>query len=745
VFKPGLPGVPDRTVKVGADVSDADGNTTAEVIADGALITVANKFIFKIQKADHTISGKVTNGTNPVSYAPVWAYQPNGMGHAETMTDASGNYILYVADGNWIVQSYIQGYGDSQPQTVVINGASMTQNLSPDSSVNYFTIKGTVTLNDAVQAYLPIRAVKYDDNGNYTGQEYGGQTDALGKYSISVPPGKYRVDIWTPEFGEIELTVADEVANSPANVIIASASKTGKDITITSGDLKTVTIKFTNGANTQTGMVNIDGASCTGSICNPTGFHKTIKLSDLSSDSSIELPVGDYLFFLDVPGAGFFIPDETGLGANTKHCITVVGGTPATWSEGVVSLTDNTVEFDLPITSGDGQSVFTVTGTITGSGAVEGAWVWMGNPLTGIQLGDMTDGSGNYSITVKAGDYKMGVEMPGYAPQEPTDVTVSADATLDYALIATDQSISGRIYADAGTDGYTSGEEIANGWVWVEETITKQIAGVPTELDGTFSIGVVDGTYILRGAAEGYSDAKYGNTITVNGSGSTGNNINLTVDSSWSIKIKSKPMTPASGGTLDDSLSAGTGIKVVAPPNAFGSETSSGTIKTKEISSVAKTSSAEPLGGKGKEITAQNNSGQAITTLNSDIEIELNYYKEDITEAGLVNFDKLKTLTNSYWDVSINDWVPISTTKRAFTKAVGAAANAEWTAQPDFDAFVDNISTYGDYKIALQSTTAHLTIFGATTPSDLIAPSAPSNLSQTSGNGTSVVLDWDNI
>ncbi|MBU3925111.1 SH3 domain-containing protein, partial [Patescibacteria group bacterium] len=169
-------------------------------------------------------------------------------------------------------------------------------------------------------------------------------------------------------------------------------------------------------------------------------------------------------------------------------------------------------------------------------------------------------------------------------------------------------------------------------------------------------------------------------------------------------------------------------------------------IKTNEVSSVSKTSSAQPLGSKGKEITAQDNSGQAITTLNDDIEIELNYYKEDITEANVKDMGKLELLTNSYWDSSVGDWVPMSTTKKAYTKA--NASDAEWTAQSDFGVFIDaleaNPNTYGDYKITLQSTSSHLTIFGATIPSDLTAPTAPTGLSQTSGNGTSVVLDWSN-
>lgn len=719
-FKPGLPNVPDRTVKVSANSGAVDGNATADIYVDSTLITASNTFNFKIVKSSTTISGKVTNGSNPVSYAPVWAYQQNGTGHADTMTDSSGNYILYVGNGSWVVQAYIPGYGDSESQIVVINGSSETQNLSPDSAVTYYNIEGNVSIDGSVQAYMPIRAVKYDDNGAYTGNEYGSQTDASGNYSISVPPGKYRVDIWTPSYGEVELTVADEVANSPANVVITSASKTGKNISIAALNLNTITLAFTNGTAAQEGFVNIDGVSGG----KPTGFHKSIKLSTLGASSTVKLPDGDYMFFMDVPGAGHFEPATN----------------PATVSG------DATVTFVLPDSS---TEIFTVSGQVTdGTDPIEGAWVWLGNKTTGVHRGVTTDASGNYSLIIKEGTYKMGVEIPGYASQQPTDITVSADApNTDYALAASSLSISGRIYADADSDNaYDSGEQVANGWVWVEETTTNRISGAPTDADGIFSISVIDGTYKLKGVADGYQEGSFGQTITISGSSSASRNIKLTAANNWTSKLKSKPITPANGGTIDDTGSSGSGVKVVAPPNALGSSSSSGNIKTQEVSTVSKTSSAEPLGGVGKQITATDNSGQAITNLNDEIEIELVYYKADIEDGNLKDYGDLSLLTNSYWDSSVSDWVPLSTTKTAYTKA--SASDAEWTTVTDYSGFVTALSTdsdtYGDYKVVTKSTVDHLTVFGVTTPSDLDAPTAPANLSQTTGSGTSVVLDWDN-
>jgi len=565
VFKPGLPSVPDKTVKVSTEGSvsggNADGNSTADIIVDDSLITTSNKFIFKIKKPDYTISGKVTNGTSPVAYAPVWAYQPNGTGHADTVSDAAGNYILYVDSGTWIVQASIPGYGYSEEKTVVIDGASATQDIAPDSSVTYYTISGTVTINGAPQAFMPIRAVEYDSNGNYLGKEYGGQTDSLGSYSISVPgsaSGKYyRVDIWTPEFGEVELTT-DEVANNPANIIVTNADRTGANITISSTN--TITLAFTNGSASQSAIVDIDGVS--GNPPKPTGFHKTINLSTLGASATVELPNGSYMFVMNVPGVGEFTPQ---------------GGNPVTVSG------NGTVTFVLPDSS---TQLFTVSGTVDdGTNPIEGAWVWMGSQTTGVHKGSLTAADGTYSITVKAGTYKMGVEMPGYMPLQPIEITVSADvANQNYSLTPASQFISGRIYYDANGNGsYDSGEEIANGWVWVEETTTKQISGAPTQVDGTFILGVGDGTYVLRGAAEGYQETKYDTPITISGADSSGNNINLQPDQNWNVKIKSKPIVPASGGTLDDSGSSGTGVKVIAPPNALGNETSSGTIKAQYL------------------------------------------------------------------------------------------------------------------------------------------------------------------
>jgi len=149
------------------------------------------------------------------------------------------------------------------------------------------------------------------------------------------------------------------------------------------------------------------------------------------------------------------------------------------------------------------------------------------------------------------------------------------------------------------------------------------------------------------------------------------------------------------------------------------------------------------LGSIGKEITATDSSGATITNLSDDIEIKLVYYKDDIS-SSLTDYSKLRALTNSYWDTSLSNWVTLSTTKTAYIKA--SSSDTDWTIITDYNAFVstliNNSEAYADYKIELNSNTDHLTIFGATIPTDSTAPNAPTELTQTSGTGTSVLINW---
>ena len=711
VSKPGLQTKNNKNIIVENNNSNNnDSNASADTYSNNQLITDSNKFIFTINKPSYTISGNITDGINTVGYTPIWATKENGLEKIKTVSDSTGNYILYVDNGTWNVQANIPEYGLSTKESITINSEDQTLNISPDTDLTYYTISGTVTINSETQANMPIRAIKYNNNGNLTGEEYIGHTNSSGDYNIKAPSGSYRIDVWTPEYGEIERTDADDYSDNSANLNLDS-DKTGINITILKEALHTVTLEFMNGLSSQTAIINIDSTT--------NDFHRNIKMSSLVVNKNIKLKSDSYIFNMYVPGIGLIKPTTTPNSINSASTIT----------------------FTLPNSS---TELFSLSGTITGaSSTIENAWIWIGNEKTGEYTAETTDSSGNYSITLKNGSYKMGVEASGYSPQPPTQVEISSDTIANYDLATNDKTISGTIYSDNNNNNnYDLGEELLDGWAWIEDTTSKERIGAATNNNGTFSISTTNGTYKLKAIADGYSITTFG-TLTVNDSNSSNNNIKLIARANWDSKIKSQSITPSMGGSLDDSGQTGAGIKITIPPNALGPDINSGSIDSKEVSNVAQTSSANPLGNIGKEITATDSSGAAITNLSDDIEIELVYYKDDISDY-LTDYLKLNTLTNSYWDTSLGNWVAMSTTKTAYTKDNSEDTN--WAIATDYNTFVTNLannpSTYADYKIALNSNTDHLTIFGATTPTDSTPPATPVGLSQTNGIGTSTTINW---
>ncbi len=759
VHKNGLPSSNDKTIELKANTTAVDGNTTADVYYKNVLITETNPLIFTIQKPPYTISGKVTDGTNSISYVPVWVDNPNGGGHIETMTDSSGNYILYVYNGTWNLQAYIPDYV-SGTYAVTMNGSNVTQNISPDSSITTYTISGSVSIGGTAQSYMPIRAVKMDAYGNFLGQ-YDSSTDESGNYTITAPAGIYRVDIWTPDYGEVERTDADDYLNNPANLNL-TANKAGVNISVDAANLRTVTILFTNGKTSQYGFVDINGIDMTDTNNpKPTGFHKSIYVPDLSEiDTTVQLRDGDYQFFLNVPNLGMYIPIATDL-HETKGDIVVSG--------------NRNVTFEL-LDASDTSAVKTITGTVSSSETtpIEDAWVWITRPSTGYHNGTQTASDGTYSLTIPTvnGTYMIGVDKPGYLSDEPApvllvdaDLNGTVDIPYNFTLTPSDYTISGYLYDDSSTGGTAntrdSGEEMPNGWVRAKEINTGYITHASVDGTGFYSLDVTDGTWKVFGMADGYKETQYSIAgvsalLTVTTADLESKDIELQAITNYSNANKKSQVTPANGGTVDDTGETGTKVKLTIPPNALGSSSSAGSVSVNSVTSVSKTKSTNPLLGTGKQVNATDSSSQPITNLDDYVDIEMIVYKSDIDDlvanGDLVEMAKLWAMQISYFDSSVNDWVTLSTTRDAYYKT--ADTDTEWTLyqattydtgyeQFIYDALInETFTTFADYKLAFKASTNHFTVFGVTVPTDGSAPSTPASLSQTSGSGTSVVLDW---
>lgn len=772
-FKPGMPDAKEKSVDVKDDTANLaiDGNSTADVYLNGTLIvdanndnTGSNPLRMTLKRPGYTISGKVLNASStPVAYAPVWAYKPTSFGNADTMTDSSGNYILYVDTGTWRIEADAPGVGWLQysPDVTITTTTSSQSNINlrPSTGTTFYSISGTITIDGSAQAYMPLRAVKYNDNNSdgtpdtLAGRDFGASTDSNGQFTMSLPTGYYRIDTWTQSYGEIEL-VYDQFAVSPANINVNAATTTA-DITVAAADLQAVSLQFNNGLSTQTGFLHVEEMDFSSGYPKPTGYRLDTTINGLNATSTIKIKgsaSGKYYFFdLNVPGYGFFMPTSASrtLLNNDKDCIKVTNAVRA-------------VYFDLPNTN---TGVITVSGTVYSGTAQVGnelanAWVWLGNPSSQFQTGSQSGSNGTYSLTVpklSSGSYNLGASKPGFMSPPPATISGTASSTSNnISLTANTLTITGKIYTDTDSSGTysTSTEAIPNAWVWAEST-SGQMAYSPADATGSYELGVANGTWQVYAGADGYTENAYrlNNTktaITVSGSSVPNINVALAVNPNWTTISKSKPITPSSGGIIDDSSPSGTGVKLTIPPNALGSDSNPGIVTITKTSSVSETTSAEPFGSSAISITITDNSGQAITSLNDYIDIEINYYKSEIANMNLVDYSKLKNLNKSYWDSTLNSWVSMSTTRKAYYKL--ASTDTEWTLKADsatqtgFEEFIDTLvagtPTYYDYKLVFTTKTNHLTVFGATQPQDSLLPSAPTGLTQSSGTGTSVGLSW---
>ncbi|MFC1900531.1 carboxypeptidase regulatory-like domain-containing protein [Chloroflexota bacterium] len=698
-FMPGMP----TSREFGVDVKSVSGQT--KVYVDGV---ETSDVVIKIAKPDRTISGKVTDGTNTIGGSSVYAYRTDGPGHSEAMTDSSGLYILYVTPGTWNVGAFLPGYGQLDEKTGLEVTSEDKQNVNffPESGVTYVRIQGNVSIGGVAQAYIPIRAVEVNANGTFSGYDNGASTDSNGNYSIKVKgtasgEKHYRVDIWTPEYGEVGANSGAGVTHTPTpaqpwNVAVTTSDVTDVNINVIAGDLKTLTISFTGGSSTMNAYVDL--MTIDPSTGQPLGMGRHFEIRDLSVNTNVSLPAGAYHGFAHIPGYGEFIPTE---GQSSPFYLDLTS--------------DGTCTFDL---GGIGEA--TVSGTVKDEegNSIPDAFVHIGNPETGMHFGTPTDSSGAYSLAIKPGTFMMGAEKPGYI-SEPSTITVAAGAnTKNLVITKTSLTISGNIYFDTNSNGsFDAGEGLPHAFVHADK-LGGGFTGTPADPDGSYTLYVSPGDWRLFGASDGYQEKAYAsNPVNVNTTAVTGINIRLSDTMSLSSP-KAQPFKPASGATFDDPNS---GLKITVPPNAVGTDTSDFQLQTKETSNLPSSPTASPLGGKGKKVVFVDGNGNPVTTLDNDITIEMSYTKAELVDAGFSSLAAVDKVNLAYWDESASSYISIPT-----TIAYDPATETTWA----------NL-----VSVTFMGTTNHLTVFSPIITTDGLAPTAPAGLTATAGTGQ-VVLSW---
>jgi len=707
--------------KVGAFASGFPSGQEISVIVDAnsnlfinGSVASSSSVVIKLSKPERKISGKVTDGTNPVQGAQVWAYCDSSVngntcfgpnGHAETQADSSGAFTLYVGDGTWRVSAFIPGYGQ-QPEIVeVVSGLDVTTpDFRPSVTEILYSVSGTVCTNTGSDCTggsptaisgATVMIEGTDPTGNFYSNAVISGSDGTYSFNSNIPSGggsSYRVRGFAPGLGELPASAAFSVTG---NVI-------GKDLVVRAG--RTINVTVVGAPSSFDAFLKFTNIT--------TGVSNFLNLHD-NTTGTIQVPNGS-IYTIDARSQGFSL---------SQSSLALTGGT-ATYASSTGRLTldggsSNTISMNLTYPASNALS-----GTVTDntSTLVANAWVDINDPTNGFHFGAQTNASGTYSVALQDGSYQIAAYSPGYLPNTKSltlsggTVTLGGATTTVNAVNLTVDKTSLTLSGTITIGGSPAPNALVKG-----SLLGGGTSVVIADTGGVYSLPVSNGVWTISAVSDGYESATYASDAIVSGLSVTGININLTTKKAFAAPTV-QPITPSQGGTLRNSSGD---FQVTIPSNALGSSGSLGQIKANDAS-VVNTASTRVL-GLGKDVRAYDSSNNAITTLNDDVTISFDIASSSFAAYGLTSTSTANKLKLGYWDASLGDWVSIATTITYLD-----ANNAQITP----DSTLSNVD-----HINLSTSVKHFTVFGPILPTDSLAPSAPTAVS-TVLSGSSVVVSW---
>jgi len=735
----GMPSGVDRSIMVKDNKVYVDGNATGI-----ALATMANTdLILTISKPAYTISGKVTDGTNAVANAPINAFRTDGPGQADTFTNSSGEYTLYVGNGAYKVQAFTPDYGKLPEKTITVSIASVSgQNFEPNTSaINYYTFTKSVAVDtngdgayvaaddeELSNAQVIVKGTTGDlnndgdviDVGENVAYLNSSLTDTNGSSTLKLPPGTYNMEVWSPTMGTVSSTASTFTVSGAGAISSAPADVLAKPTVAI-----TVNLFDENGNTTTTAKAVVEFQLLGGKLDKVESFSNvassTISLPkyDAGADSvainnsTSTNPNNFYLMTVDIPGIA--ASDLIVYGGSSTIMAT---STPANGYWKVEVDGTETINIKLPALKFISGTVKDATGA-----AVPDATVKLENSSTGEVLEVLADTSGNYTGKVSSGTYLVQAKKDGYL-DTASSVAISASGALaDSAttITAASYTISGTITAGgaAASNATVRAERLGGG------TVTAT-----TNSSGVYSLNVIVGDWKVSAAVDGYTEKTYLTTanptlVSVSTANVSGIDIGLTTTNTTLAGTTSGTVTPQTGGSLSNSSA---GFNIGAPSSALGSGANNYSMSAKETSNVVAGGSGTPLANEAKSVTSYDNDSKSVTTLKKDVSVGATYTAAELTTSlGTATLAKIEKIKMASWDETADDWQNLATT-------LGYKDSSNNFIEPSLSAA----------SVAFTGQTNHFSVFNPIVPSDNIAPNIPANVSAVAGNAT-VSITWSAV
>ncbi|MBI4142794.1 peptidoglycan-binding protein [Candidatus Uhrbacteria bacterium] len=613
--------VSDGTYTVAADGAGLPRSSETTVTVNG---TGATGVILKMAKASTTISGQVFDESGSgIKYAHVGAEKitsggtcatatPVG-GHADSPTDSSGNYTLYVSDGTWCVRAFAPAYGEVTNATVTVAGSSQSgQNLQATAS-NYGTIAGTVT-----KAGTAVSGAFINCFSQTVGGGNNAQTSADGTYSVKVKAGAgYQCDGFIPGVGSLPRATGQTVAASG-----------------------TVTVNF---SVENPGMINVTIAGITDAFCDARDANGTGNGTNAGTAAglyTIYVPAGTYTVRCGGPKYGPLV-ERRGVVVTTGETVAVTGAAPVTRAVvgRVTDGTDNLAGATLAFTDTSGRSFTMQTGAQSGT-------------------------ANNVSAVVSDGEYTVIATKSGYAPVATT-MTVSANSltlrpiALTAATGTNGTSVSVTIQADGANYSGNARVIATTGTGASRKTVVAQVDTAVTT-GANASLPLTNGTWTVKAVGDNGKESNGTNVTIANGvlSGSTPTLSLANTIAGFTAANESETLALSSGGLMkfEGLAVGGKAPEVKIPANVLSTtDSSTGKVEMKSdptLKDVQTSASTNFVGSSGYEITPKDANGNAITSINGSVTVTIPYTDADVSAAGVdeanLQFASFNTTTQTW-------------------------------------------------------------------------------------------------
>jgi len=466
---------PGVEVDENSDVTTDNGATTG---VTAGVITVDGAEVIKIEMpALNTVSGTLTDGTDPIANAYVEVADSATGTHIGAMTDSAGDYSISVPDGTYQVNAFNPGLVLS-PETVTVSGASVP-NTDLAGAISDQTISGTITdLNGSAVPYAFVQATK--EGGGFTAI----QADADGEYALAVDDGTWEIaaighgyasvaatteidiDGSSSATNDIQFTTLAAALNEPTvKSITPKDGGTVQDSTLglsvsipgnatsTSESAGTVTVKETNnvvntasidvvGNGFEVSMVDAGGTVLSSGFDEEVTIARTMTVADLATEEIDTYAEAEDLTISYFSGNGTWIPESTTTTYLDASGDTVV--TPATDLANVTSVqftmaVDHFTVFSITVPS-DGLAAAaptSVSGYDNGSGSIVVGWNAVTTNSDASAISDLL-GYEVYRDTSSTGSFTTQINSSDVLTTSYTDSTVVTGTTYYYKVTAAD-------------------------------------------------------------------------------------------------------------------------------------------------------------------------------------------------------------------------------------------------------------------------------------------------------------------